>query len=583
METHTKYFVTELVAEVGSLPSLAAQVVSLTSDPDCDLSALSRLILSDNVLTMRFLALSNSAAMSHGHEVKNLRGALVRLGTRRVRNVALLMGMHDMTPTTASDTGLDLTEFWKHCLAVASCAQGLAWQKGLQNHEDAWLVGILHGLGLTALTQRTGLDFQAVMTFATRNKVTLIEAEMQVLDFHHGELGARMLKDWKLPRTFSEVVEFYAEDFEDGEVSTESAELIEVLRSAITIARSIGFGDSGDRDTVTDACDLADRMCLENPALDALAAKVDREVQEMSGMIGLKMPENLFALALQASQQEVARVGLEGFDDSLIKEDLEAQMAAAREIQQRILPHEVPEVPGFELAATNYPSKAVSGDTYDFITLKDGARGLVIADVSGKGMPAALLASTLQASIRALALVFDDPGELLEAANRALFATTDPERFATLFMAVLAPDGGSLRYASAGHNPPLLRHTDGSQEWLKPAGTPLGMMPEMVYPVTNVPLVAGDLLVTYTDGITEAVNENDIEFEEDGLQKVIDTEAQNTPTLIIERVIAAVHDHVRDEPAAASPRNRRRRGDEAAESSVPDAGDDLTMVVLKKI
>ena len=148
METNTKYFVTDLVNEVGTLPSLAAQIVGLTSSPDCDLGALSRLILSDNVLAMRFLALSNSAAFAQGQEVRNLRGALVRLGIRRVRNVALLMGMHDMTPASDQDVGLDMNDFWRHCLAVASCAQGLAWQKGLASHEDAWLVGILHGLGL---------------------------------------------------------------------------------------------------------------------------------------------------------------------------------------------------------------------------------------------------------------------------------------------------------------------------------------------------------------------------------------------------------------------------------------------------
>jgi len=582
MELNTKYFVTELVAEVGSLPSLAAQVVSLTSDPDCDLGALSNLILSDNVLSMRFLALANSAAVSHGHEVKNLRAALVRLGIRRVRNVALLMGMHDMTSGAEPDTGLDMTEYWQHCLAVASCAEGLAWLQGLPGPEDAWLVGILHGLGVTALTQRTGTEFGAVVDFARRQGVPLAAAEMRVLDFHHGELGARILKEWKLPRLFAEVVEFCPEEFGTEEVSADGAELIQVLRSAIAIARAIGFGDGGDRDVVVELNKLAEALQLDNAVMDALAAKVDREVQVFSGLIGLKMPADLFATVLAASQQEVARVGLKGFDDSLVKEDLESQMSAARDIQQRILPHQVPVIPGFELAAINHPSKAVSGDTYDFITLQDGARALLIADVSGKGMPAALLASTLQASIRALAQVFSDPGELLTAANRALFASTDPERFATLFIAVVAPDGSGFRYASAGHNPPLLLRSDGTQEWLKPAGMPLGMMPEMDYPVTEVPLTPGDMLVTYTDGITEAVNDQDVEFEEKGLCEVILARAHRPTAAIVNEVIAAVHSHI-------SGRNDRQAMPTAESGPVnadtngpPDAGDDLTMVILRK-
>lgn len=583
METSTRYFVTELVAEVGSLPSLAAQVVSLTSDPDCDLGALSNLILSDNVLTMRFLALANSAAVAHGHEVKNLRAALVRLGTRRVRNVALLMGVHDMTPSDSAASGLDLTAFWKHCLAVASCAEGLAWQLGLRCHEDAWLVGILHGIGVTALTQRTGAEFQVVVDRARVDRLTLAEAEMRVLDFHHGELGARILKEWKLPRLFAEVVEFCVEDFEDNEVTAEASELIDVLRGAVAIARAIGFGDSGDGDAIVPLSAVATELKLAAPAMDALAAKVDREVQVMSDLIGLEMPENLFGKALASSQQEVARLGLEGFDDSLIKEDLQAQMTAAREIQQRILPHELPVVPGFELAAANQPSKAVSGDTFDFITLNDRTQGVVIADVSGKGMPAALLASTLQASLRALARVFADPGELLVAANEALFASTDPERFATLFIAALAADGAGLRYASAGHNPPLLRRADGRHEWLSPAGTPLGMMPEMFYPVTDVVMTAGDLLVCYTDGITEAVDDRDREFDAGGLCEVVDRVAGEPPAQIITAIMDAVHRHVVGaEPAAAPPGDEYRRTDNVP-AYPPALGDDLTLIVLKKL
>jgi len=583
METTSKYFVTELVAEVGSLPTLAAQVVNMTADPYCDLGALSKVILSDNVLSMRFLALANSAAVAHGHEVKDLRSALVRLGIQRVRNVSLLMGIHDMALGDRTDVGLNLTEHWQHSLAVASCAQGLAWQRGTASHDDAWLVGILHGLGVTAMAQRTGTDFQAVVDFARQRQVVLAEAEMQVLDFHHGELAARILKSWNLPRLFSDVVEYYPEDFEATEVSPVTAELIDILRDGITIARTIGYGNNGDFDAVTPVSHLAAELRLEQPSLEALAGKVDREVLEMSGLIGLDMPQELFAKALQASQREVARVGLEGFADSLIKEDLEAQMSAAREIQQRILPHETPTVPGYELAAANYPSKAVSGDTYDFITMKSGAQGFVIADVSGKGIPAALLASTLQASIRALALVFDDPGELLSAANHALFNSTDPERFATIFIAILEPDGSGFRYASGGHNPPLLLRTDGTQEWLPPAGTPLGMLPEMSYPVTRVAMSTGDLLTTYTDGITEAVDDLEVEFEEKGLAEVVVKQAHATPTEIIAETIAAVHLHVSrktvlDEHLVPGPTTHA-----TAAGEIPDAGDDLTMVVLKKV
>ncbi len=573
MENRTKFFVSKLVAELDSLPTLAAQVVSLASDPHCDLRALTRLILSDNVLTMRFLALANSAALFHGQEIKDLRGALVRLGIGRVRNVALLMGMHDMAPAAETASDLDLKAYWQYSLATASCAQGLALHRGSCNHEDAWVVGILHGLGVTSLTQHTGQEFHAVIDFARQQNVSLAEAEMRVLDFHHGELGARILKEWHLPRVFAEAIEFYPESFEADEISAEATALIDILRDAITTARAIGYGESGDYNPTTRMKDLGALLNLDDATLNKLAADVDHQVQEMSRLIGLSVPENLFMEALEVSRQEVARVGLEGLDAALVKENLENQMQAARAIQQQILPQFVPHIPGFEMAAINHPSRAVSGDTYDFLTFASGSRGVVIADVSGKGIPAALLASTIQASLRALAKVTDDPGKLLGAANRALFESTDDERFATLFLGVISPDGHQLHYANAGHNPPLLRRSDGQQEWLKPAGAPLGMMPEMSYPGTRMAMAAGDILVTYTDGLTEAADSQGREFGAAGLLENVVNNAHHSPAKIVEILKIAVGQHT-------------TAGSDAANSTdsdkVLELDDDLTMVVLKK-
>ncbi len=578
MKTTThKIFVSDLVEEMGSLPTVAAQIVSLTSCPDCDLGQLTRVIISDNVMSMRFLALANSAAISRGIEVRNLRAALVRLGLRRVRNVALCMGMHDMMPASTDPGRLDMGEFWKFNLATASCAQGLAFQRGTASDDDAWLVGILHSIGVASLDQKANPDLQTALEFAQEKSISLIEAELLKLDFHHGELAGRLLNHWNLPALFCNAVEFYGEKYETDEVTAETTTLIDILNDSIVLVRAIGYGTNGDGTPPLGLDEVQARLGLEEPALIALAAKVDREVADMSNMMGIDLPETLFLDRLQESKKQVVRLGMEGFSDSLARENLEEEMTMAREIQQRLLPSQTPGIEGFELWGANHPSLHCSGDYYDYLKMKGGATAVVIADVSGKGMPASLLASNLQASLRALARIFNDPGDLLGAVNNALHESTDPEKFATLFLAVLNDDGSGLRYASAGHNPPLLLRASGQSEWLKPAGTPLGMFPDMVYPVTEVTLGPKDLIVSYTDGITEAVDQHDVEFEEKGLERVV-REYRNEPgDVIIEQVIAEVLIHVGS--------NSNNGLDSLLENwNEPDeqnAGDDLTMVVIK--
>ncbi len=578
--TSTRTFVADLVGRVGSLPSVAAQVVSLASDPQCDVGKLARVILSDNAMSVRFLALANAAAVSRGQEIRNLRAALMRLGMRRVRNVALLMGMHDMVPADGDGQWLDPKEFWRFNLATASCAQGLAWLRQTPHDEDAWLAGLLQGIGVAAMAQRAAPEMARASRLARERRVPLAEAELRVFDFHHGEVGGRLLREWRLPEVFIDAVEYMPEDFADDELSAETRALVAVLRDAVLTVRAIGFGDNGDGDEPCRPEDLAGLLGLADPAMQALADKVDREVQEISRLIGLEVPADLFAATLAKSQEVVTQLGLEGLDETLAREDLEQQMSAAREIQQRLLPRELPALPGHRLAATNVPSLHCSGDTYDCLRMRDGAVGLTIADVSGKGMPAALLTGTLQASLRALARVSDDPGQLLEAANDALYESTDPERFATLFLAVLSPDGCGLRYASAGHNPPLLLRADGRAQWLKPAGTPLGMIPEMTYPVFPVAMEPGDIMVAYTDGVTEALAPDGSEFGEEGLESAVRATAAAGPQGVIDGLLEALALHI-NRPGHESAAERLL-GSHAGPSGLAAAGDDITVMVLAR-
>lgn len=575
--SHSKFQMADLLDEVGSLPALAAQVLALTSNPECDFEELTQIIMSDNVLTMRFLAVANSAFMPLGQEICDLRLALVRLGLRRVRNLALCMGMHDMKPDDSVCSGLDRLDLWRFTLGTASCARCLADQKGEVNPEDFYLVGLLHTIGITALEQNVGTEFSEALAAAKLARSPLHEAELEIFGFHHAELGSRILTNWKLPELFADIIRYSPTGVPLDELPAATVTSVRLLRDSVALNRTIGIGANGDGDPPVGLAELSVGIGIKDDELTKLAETVDSDVDEMARIIGLDLPQvNLFRPAGVKLFHKIAEVGFDGIDELIARNELEAELVSARDIQQRLLPSEMPTLPGFEIAAINQPSRCVSGDFFDAIPMLNGALGLVVADVSGKGLPASLLASNLQASLRALAIVEDRPGELLAAANKALFDSTDPEKFATLFLARIDHEHKRMVYAGAGHNPPLLLRANGTAEWLQSDGTPLGMFQQMAYPEVTVPLATDDVLVIYTDGITEAFDRADNEFAESGLEAAVRASFHGSSDSIITEIRRAVFQHIGEVAPEADSR----------ESSIePDVDtildDDLTLIVLK--
>jgi sigma-B regulation protein RsbU (phosphoserine phosphatase) len=188
----------------------------------------------------------------------------------------------------------------------------------------------------------------------------------------------------------------------------------------------------------------------------------------------------------------------------LEKQRLEADLAVAREIQQRMLPQSPPSVPGLDVAGVSIPSKEVGGDLFYFIPVANGRLGITIGDVSGKSVPAALLMSNVLAALRSEARIVDREDEILGHLNRLIVEQVEPGRFVTFFYGVVDPRRGAIRYACAGHNPPLLMRASGDAEWLLEAGVPLGVVADSTYRGFEASLATGDVLVLYSDGVTEA-------------------------------------------------------------------------------
>jgi serine phosphatase RsbU (regulator of sigma subunit) len=267
-----------------------------------------------------------------------------------------------------------------------------------------------------------------------------------------------------------------------------------------------------------------DKLDLDSPALRAMKAadiKVVVPLVSQGELIGLlnlgpRLSQQEYSaddrkllndLATQtAPAVQVAQLVRQQQQQAQERERIEQELRVARLIQQTLLPKHVPDLPGYQLAAYYQPAREVGGDFYDFLELEGGHLGLVVGDVTDKGVPAAIVMATTRTMLRASAQRLDSPGEVLKRVNDVIVRDIPPNMFITCLYAILDPRSGNLRYANAGQDLPYQRHKGrpGDATELRATGMPLGLMPGMFYEEKEAVLEAGDSVLFYTDGLVEA-------------------------------------------------------------------------------
>ena len=324
-------------------------------------------------------------------------------------------------------------------------------------------------------------------------------------------------------------------------VADDQADVLEALRWLLT-------GEGYDAQFVTSADAVIER--LDGGAFDLLLMDLNYSRDTTSGREGLALiprvrqrDPHLPIVVMTGwgsvdTAVEAMRLGAKSFvqkpwDDAALREIVEREIAdglaarrqdrkqqrerdEARLIQRALLPSSLPELDRLRIATSWRPADGVGGDCFDVITSGDRL-GIAIADVAGKGMPAALLMSNLQAAVRAFASDDADPASICASVNRLLCRHMVSGRFVTFCFAWLDPARGSLAYANAGHNPPLLVGADGRVDRLAEAGVVMGIFPDAAYATASRPLATGDRLLFFTDGITEAHDAAGDEFGEERL------------------------------------------------------------------
>jgi sigma-B regulation protein RsbU (phosphoserine phosphatase) len=250
------------------------------------------------------------------------------------------------------------------------------------------------------------------------------------------------------------------------------------------------------------------------------------------------------------------------FREALEKQRMEDELAIAREIQQGLLPRSFPHIPEFEVSAVNIPSKQVGGDYYDVLSISPSEQVFAIGDVSGKGTPAALLMANVQASLRAFAPMGLSLSEATRRINDLTCLNTSQDKFITFFWGSLNHETRQFHYVNAGHNPPFLLRLDGRVERLDIGGNILGLMKTQTpYPEGAVTLGSGDVIVMFTDGVSEAMNPEDEDFGEERLEKVLVAARSSSASQIIDSVREALDAYTRGAPQS----------------------DDITMLILRAL
>ncbi len=494
-------------ADLPAPPQAALQIMRACSREDFSNKELAELAATDPVLTAELLRVVNSPFFGLSREVQSINYAVNIIGQRALRNLALCIAVRD-TLREQDLGGLDTTTYWEDSLRRAVSARQLGKQAGL-DVDDCFTAGLLQDFGLLVmfyLYPELAADWPALRRLDPDNRFA---REEELFGITHDKVVTALAKAWSLPAELMEALGTHHQC--QGVPANDQADICHILHCADWLC---AIFSADDKARVLAHCHrvMQEGFGFETAQADAFFAEIPQQVESAAVALGLHIKlqtdfdQILRDANLRLAEENRSYQELTWQLEKAVRERdkyaaaLNAELELAREIQQSLLPRQQPA--SFPLSGINISAKQLSGDFYDYFLLPDGRIYFNLADVSGKGMNAALLMAKTSSLFRCLGKKIHNPAELLSLLNAEICETSIRGMFVTMTAGIYHPATETVELINAGNLPAVLLHADGNVQTIKAQAPPLGIVPDCEFPLVKLG-VKDCSLYLYTDGVTE--------------------------------------------------------------------------------
>lgn len=526
-------------------PQAALEILQACSSPDVNTRALAEIASRDPVLTAELLRMANSPFFGVSREVTTVARAVMILGHRALRNLVLCISMQKAV-RTEHITGFDVSAYWEDSLRRAVAGRQLGEIQRMAP-DECLTMGLLQDFGLLVLLHLNPSRGSQWPELRQADPDARHDMERELFGVTHDEVGALLAQTWSLPDELGVPLATHHEALPPNARSV-VAILCRIARCADWMA---AVYTAADKPAALARCQtlLAEQFQIDQEGSTALLTRMSDGVEEAATALGLRVRKQIsLDEVMQRANKQLADENLSYQEltwrlqraleerDRLAAE-LQKELELAREIQQSLLPR--PTRASLPIHAVNVSARAVSGDFYDFFPLRDGRILFNLADVSGKGMNAALLMAKTSSLFHCLGKDVHDPSRLMELLNAELCESSVRGMFVTMVAGLLHPATGRVDLVNAGHPPALWLQASGEIVELPATAPPLGVLPEATYEVASLLLDSG-MLFMFSDGLSESRPDGAEALGIDGVKRVLIGLRHTPPERRLEQIVDLV-------------------------------------------